>query len=97
MAIAENIRPWLLLCFLALIAFLVLERRRREQGEVSMRNPLLVGTFAASVLFAGVSVYWVQRIGHTGARAVWKPKMDQAARDQASRTGGDQNGDGDSR
>jgi uncharacterized membrane protein len=95
-AIAENIRPWLLLCFIALIAFLVIERRRREDGPVSMRSPLLVGTLAASVVFAGISVYWIQRIGHTGAKAVWKPKMDQVARDQASQTGGDQNGDGDS-
>ena len=30
------------------------------------------GLVVASVLFAGVSVYWLYRIGHTGARASWQ-------------------------
>jgi len=86
--IAEDIRPWLLLFFLALVAFLWLERRRRAEGPVSMRNPLLAGTLVATIAFGAISVYWVQRIGHTGAKAVWQPKMDQANR-QDARTGGE--------
>jgi uncharacterized membrane protein len=84
-SIAENIRPFLLLFFVALAAFLYFERRQRDVGPVSMRNPILVGTFAATLLFAGVSIYWVQRIGHTGAKAVWQPKMADETRE--NRTG----------
>lgn len=25
--------------------------------------------------FFGISIYWVQQIGHTGSQAVWKPKL----------------------
>jgi uncharacterized membrane protein len=96
-AIAENIRPWLLLFFLALVAFLWLERRQRETGTVDMRQPLLAGTLVASIVFGVVSVYWVQRIGHTGAKAVWEPKMKEAQRQESRSTGVDTNGDGDSR
>jgi uncharacterized membrane protein len=78
--IAEDIRPWLLLFFVALVAFLWIERRRRAEGPVSMRSPLLAGTLVAAIVFGGISVYWIQRIGHTGAKAVWQPKMDQARR-----------------
>jgi uncharacterized membrane protein len=92
--IAEDIRPWLLLFFIALVTFLWLERRRKAAGPVSMRSPLLAGTLVVAIVFGAISVYWIQRIGHTGAKAVWQPKMDQAARQGA---GGDQNGDGDSR
>ena len=78
--IAEDIRPWLLLFFVALVAFLLLERRRRSAGPVSMRDPLLAATLVAAIVFGGISVYWIQRIGHTGAKAVWEPKMNQARR-----------------
>jgi uncharacterized membrane protein len=73
-SIAEEIRPWLLVFFVVLVAFLVLARRRRPaEGDTTrgLRDPLLIGLFVATVAFAGVSVYWVQRIGHTGAEAVW--------------------------
>ncbi len=89
-SIAENIRPFLLLFFIALAAFLYFERRQRASSEtggpVSMRNPILIGTFAATLLFAGVSVYWVQRIGHTGAKAVWQPKMANETRENNTGT-----------
>ena len=74
--IAENIRPFLLVFFIALVAFLYLERRMRTTGtSVTMRNPMLIGTFAATLLFAGLSTYWAVRIGHTGSKAVWQPKI----------------------
>jgi hypothetical protein len=91
--IAEDIRPWLLLFFVALAAFLWFERKQAAAGTVSMRNPVLTGTLVATIVFAGISVYWVQRIGHTGAKAVWQPKMDQAR--QLERTdNGDAKGGG---
>ena len=75
MGIAEDIRPFLLLFFIALVAFLYLERRMRADGPVNLKHPMLIGTFVATVLFAGSSVYWVARIGHTGSKAVWHPKI----------------------
>jgi hypothetical protein len=53
----------------------------RPAGSVTVGTrtltPLAVGRVTtalavASVLFAGVSVYWLYRIGHTGARASWQ-------------------------
>jgi hypothetical protein len=53
----------------------------RAAGSVTVGTrtftPLLVrrvtvGLVVASVLFAGLSVYWLYRIGHTGARAQWQ-------------------------
>jgi uncharacterized membrane protein len=91
--IAEDIRPWLLLFFIALVTFLWLERRHRAAatGPVSLRRPLLAGPLVAAIVFGAISVYWIQRIGHTGAKAVWQPKMDQARRQDVS---GDQRGGG---
>ena len=40
-----------------------------------MKNPVLIGTFVATLAFAGISIYWVQQIGHTGSKAVWEPKL----------------------
>ena len=74
--IAEDIRPWLLLFFVALGAFIFFERRLGTAGTaVTIRNPLLAGTFVAAIAFAGVSCYWVYRIGDTGAKAVWVEKV----------------------
>ncbi len=71
--IAEDVRPWLLLFFVALVAFMLIERRQRANGSTSMRSPLLISTLVG-VVFAGISVYWVQRIGHSGAKSVWDAK-----------------------
>ena len=73
--IAEDIRPFLLLFFIALVGFLYLERRRRGVGAVTLKTPILIGAFAATIVFAGTSIYWVARIGHTGSKAVWQPKI----------------------
>jgi len=84
--IAEDIRPWLLLFFVALVAFLWLDRRRRarvtEETDAGrgLRDPVLIGLFVATIAFAGMSVYWVQRIGHSGAKAVWHDKGREGAR-----------------
>lgn len=86
--IAEDIRPFLLLCFIALVAFLYLERRHRADGPVSMKNPILAGTLAVTILLAATSVYWVIRIGHTGSKAVWQPKI--SAHENSENTNGGQ-------
>lgn len=75
-SIAENIRPWLLLFFVFLLAFLLVIRRRRQAGRSeSLRNPVLAILFALTLVNATISVYWVQRIGHTGAESVWHEKV----------------------
>ncbi len=75
-SIAENIRPWLLLFFVFLLAFLLVVRRREAAGRSgSLRDPVLAILFALTIVFAGISVYWVQRIGHTGAKSVWHEKV----------------------
>lgn len=79
--IAEDIRPWLLLFFIALVAFLLLERRAREHGPVDIKQPLLLGTLVVAIAFAGMSVYWVQRIGHSGAKTVWHEKYQEGGRE----------------
>lgn len=93
-SIAEDIRPFLLLFFIALVAFLYFERRQRATGPVSMKNPILIASFVAALLFAGISIYWVQRIGHTGSKAVWQPKMSHETRENQTGTqeSGNENG-----
>jgi hypothetical protein len=84
--IAEDIRPWLLLFFVALVAFLWLDRRRRARATDTtddgrgLRDPVLIGLFVATIAFAGMSVYWVQRIGHSGAKAVWQDRGREGSR-----------------
>ena len=75
--IGENIRPWLLLLFLALVGVMIIDRTLRQRPETpSQRDPLrIVGIAlsALSIVFAGFSVYWIYRIGHSGSKAVWQP------------------------
>jgi uncharacterized membrane protein len=93
-AIAENIRPWLLLFFIVLVAYLWVIRRREQTGEsTSPGTPLLAVLFALTIVLAGISVYWVQRIGHTGAKAVWEPKM-KVAQQHEQTDKGDSGGEG---
>ena len=87
--IAEDIRPFLLVFFIALVAFLYLERRKRLAGgaeQVSMKSSVLMGTFGATLVFGAASIYWIARIGHTGAKAVWQPKMAHESRENRNGT-----------
>ena len=90
-SIAEEIRPWLLLFFIALVALLWLERRRSPHDDTTNRNllrdPLLIALFSATVTLGAVSVYWVQRIGHSGAQAVWHDRNRQRDNGQGERSG----------
>ncbi|HEY3671225.1 MAG TPA: DUF2231 domain-containing protein [Acidimicrobiia bacterium] len=77
--IGENIRPWLLLMFVALLGVMLVDqamRRRaaRAEGRPEGRDLLQIAGVvlsALSIVFAAVSVYWVYRIGHSGSKAVW--------------------------
>jgi hypothetical protein len=74
---------------------------RHEAGSVIVGTRTLapqlvqrvgVGLSIAAILFAGVSVYWLYRIGHTGARASWS--VVQHRIDTGQRVGGDRGNGG---
>jgi uncharacterized membrane protein len=81
--IGENIRPWVLLMFLALVGVMLLARRSARADDVPGQksgrhgsNGLRVATTlvaAVSIVFSGVATYWIYRIGDSGAKAVWAP------------------------
>jgi hypothetical protein len=90
--IGENLRPWLLLMFLALVGVMLIDRaRRRRQDAPPGRDPLAMAGVAVSVLsvvFAAMSVYWVYRIGHSGSKAVWHATQVRIDNGQRNREGG---------
>jgi len=94
--IGENIRPWLLLLFLALVGVMLLDRALKRRAErPDGRDPLRIAGVALSVLsiaFAAMSVYWVYRIGHTGSKAVWHDTQVKIDKGQGGEGGGE--GDG---
>ena len=73
--IGENIRPWLLLMFLALVGVMVIDIMISRRGpSPANRDPLkILGVALAvlSIVFAAMSTYWIYRIGHSGSKAVW--------------------------
>ncbi len=75
--IGENVRPWLLLMFLALVGVMIVDQMMKRRGEPTTgRDPLrIAGIVLAvlSILFSAMSVYWIYRIGHSGSKAVWQP------------------------
>jgi hypothetical protein len=88
--IGQNIRPWVLLLFLALLGVMLIDRTLRRRDEPSSHDLLrVVGIVvsALSIVFAGVSVYWIYRIGHSGSKAVWHST--QTRIDTGARIGGD--------
>jgi uncharacterized membrane protein len=91
--IGENIRPWLLLMFLALVGVMLVERsmRRRNDQTDGLRalRVALVTLSILSIVFAGVSVYWVYRIGHSGSKAVWHSTQVRIDHGQSHTHGGD--------
>ena len=95
----ENIRPWVLLMFLALVGWLLVDRavRRRAAAAATVdgttpaagdgRDRLRIAGITLAVLstaLSAMSVYWIYRIGHSGAKAVWAPtqtKIDKGIRE----------------
>jgi hypothetical protein len=94
----ENIRPWVLLMFLALLGVMLLARRARRQANEttiegapatkSGRDALKVAGIAVaalSIVFSAMATYWIYRIGDSGAKAVWAPtqvKIDKGQRNE---------------
>jgi hypothetical protein len=89
--IGENIRPWLLLMFVALVGVMLVDRalqRRAEQPDA--RDPLrIAGVSLAvlSILFSAMSVYWIYRIGHSGSKAAWHATQVRIDHGQTNREG----------
>jgi hypothetical protein len=88
----ENVRPWLLLMFLALVGVMLVDRALRRDDTDERRSRLLrfagVALSVASLVFSAISVYWIYEIGHSGSKAVWhstQVKIDTGA----SHGGGD--------
>jgi len=98
--IGENIRPWLLLMFLALLGVMLIDVAMHRRAASSEERPAgrdvlqIVGITlsALSIVFAGVSVYWVYRIGHTGSKAVWHPTQVKIDKGQSNPDGGEGGG-----
>ena len=90
--IGENIRPWLLLMFLALVGVMIVDRNdQAARGAATGRDPLrIAGVVLAvlSIVFSAMSVYWIYRIGHSGSKAVWhatQVKIDKGGGDRGER------------
>jgi hypothetical protein len=96
--IGENIRPWVLLMFLALLGVMLLARREARAGAGAEEAPrsrkptgLRVATLSVatlSIVFSGVATYWIYRIGDSGAKAVWAPtqtRIDRGVRAEGGR------------
>jgi hypothetical protein len=94
--IGENIRPWLLLMFLALVGVMLIDRAIARRAETPTgRDTLRIAGVALSVLsivFAGFSMYWIYRIGHTGAKATWQKTQLKIDRGQTNPEGGSEGG-----
>lgn len=99
----ENVRPWVLLMFLALVGVMLLGRRSRKQqrattGDETRAAPrgrdglkiAGVALAALSIVFSAMATYWIYRIGDSGAKAVWEPT--QVKIDRGQRTGGHNGG-----
>jgi uncharacterized membrane protein len=66
----ESIRPWVLLMFLALLGWMVLELRTERTGE--RLRWATVTAIVFTLVFSAVSVVTIIRIGHSGSKAVWE-------------------------
>ncbi len=91
----ENIRPWVLLMFLALVGVMLVARQARRRGSPPEgRDRLRIAGIALavlSILFSAMSVYWIYRIGHSGSKAVWAPtqvKIDKGGGEGGGESGG---------
>lgn len=93
----ENVRPWLLLLFLALVGVMLIDRAIERRASKPEGNDLLkvagVVLSALSILFAAFSVYWIYRIGHSGSKSVWNSTQVKIDKGQ-SNEGGTEGGEG---
>jgi hypothetical protein len=94
--IGENIRPWLLFMFLALLGVMLVDRAVRHRAEHPEGRDVLklagVALSALSIVFAAMSVYWIYRIGHSGSKAVWHATQVKIDKGQRNPEGRERNG-----
>lgn len=95
--IGENLRPWILLLFVVLLAIMLFDvyRARAAAGGESKLSPsaaksIGIALSVLSIVFAGLSTYWVVEIGHSGAKASW-----EKTGKQMERSGGESGESGD--
>jgi hypothetical protein len=72
--IGGNLTIWVVLLFVLLAAEVVwdhLGQRSPERVSLGFSRGITVVLCVLSILVASVSVYWVYKIGHSGARAAW--------------------------
>lgn len=102
-SIGENIRIWIALLFLVLLAIMLWDHVRNRAAastggdsgvgaRISPSRAKTIGVVLSvlSIVFAGVSTYWIVRIGHSGAKATW-----EKTQQQLERGGGERRGDSD--
>lgn len=92
--IGENVRPWLLLMFLALLGVMIVDRMISHRTEPPVGRDALkifgVALSALSIVFSAMSVYWIYRIGHSGSKSVWQStqlKIDKGVRERGGEGG----------
>ena len=100
--LGENIRPWVLLMFLALVGVMVVAevsaRRTAPARTRGRRDALRITGLALaglSIVFSAMATYWIYRIGHSGAKAVWAPtqvKIDRGTREPRQGKGSEHDG-----
>lgn len=94
-SIGENLRPWILLLFVALLAIMLWDHYRQRLGsgggKLSPQRVKTIGVVLSvlSIVFAALSTYWVVRIGHSGAKASWDKTEKQIQRGESSHQGDD--------
>ena len=97
----ENIRPWVLLMFLALLGVMLIARRaqhrlhetpgegdRPAKGGRGALQLAAVAVAALSIVFSAVATYWIYRIGDSGAKAVWAPTQTKIEKGQSNKRDG---------
>jgi uncharacterized membrane protein len=102
-SMGENIRVWIALLFLVLLAIMLWDRYRARLASGADANPRVspsrakaIGTVLSvlSIVFASVATYWIVRIGHSGAKASWNKTEQQLQRGGGGEGGGESDGDG---
>jgi hypothetical protein len=65
--LADALRPLMLVFFLLLLAFVLLDRRRPAWAS----RPMMIGLALLTVLSGGITTGRLAQVGHNGARATW--------------------------
>jgi hypothetical protein len=91
--------------FLCLLGVMLVDRARKQRAEhgttgtgADGRDTLKVASgtlLALAMVFSALSVYWVYKIGHSGAKAVWQPtqtKIDKGQREPKQESRNEGNG-----